>query len=106
MCGVWAGGELALSLGLRHPDLYGAILRASPGAGYRPPSAMPSRLPRAYLVAGTHEPFFLDNAIRRHEALRDAGTDVVMKERVGSHGEPFWRQEFPPMIKWAFGKDV
>lgn len=30
--GASAGGELALALGLRHPDVYGAILCASPGA--------------------------------------------------------------------------
>jgi enterochelin esterase-like enzyme len=35
--GVSASGELALALGLRHPDLYGAVFCASPGAGYRPP---------------------------------------------------------------------
>src|SRR5262245_7760564 len=49
VCGVSAGGELALAIGLRHPDLYGAILSASPGAGYRPPDMMPSPLPRTYL---------------------------------------------------------
>jgi enterochelin esterase-like enzyme len=35
--GVSASGELALALGLRHPDLYGAIFCASPGGGYPPP---------------------------------------------------------------------
>ena len=35
--GVSAGGELALAIGLRHPDVYGAVFSASPGAGYRPP---------------------------------------------------------------------
>ena len=29
--GVSAGGELALALGLRHPDRYGAVLSGSPG---------------------------------------------------------------------------
>src|SRR3954451_4371531 len=29
--GVSAGGELALAIGLRHPDLYGAIFLGSPG---------------------------------------------------------------------------
>src|SRR5262249_5880382 len=42
--GVSAGGELALAIGLRHPDRYGAIFSASPGAGYRPPDRMPSSL--------------------------------------------------------------
>jgi enterochelin esterase-like enzyme len=100
--GVSAGGELALAMGLRHPDIYGAVLCASPGAGYRPPTVMPSSLPRAYLVAGVQEPFFLENATRWADALRDAGADVVMTERVGSHGDAFWREEFPLMVAWAF----
>ena len=101
--GVSAGGELALALGVRHPDVFGAVFCASPGAGLRPPAAMPTRLPRTYLVAGTEEPFFLDNATRWATALRDAGADVVMEERTGSHGDPFWRQELPLMVSWAFG---
>ncbi len=68
--GVSAGGELALALGLRHPDVYGAVLSCSPGAGYKPADVMPSRIPRTYLVAGTLEPFFLHNAIRWADALR------------------------------------
>jgi enterochelin esterase-like enzyme len=101
--GVSAGGELALAIGLRHPDVYGAILCASPGGGYRPPGVMPSSIPRAYLVAGTLEPFFHDNATRWAVALRDAGGDVVMSERVASHDHAMWREEFPLMVAWAFG---
>lgn len=103
VCGVSAGGELALALGLRHPDVYGALFCASPGAGYRPPDVMPTSLPRAYLVAGTREPFFHENATRWAAALRGAGADVVMTEREGAHGDPFWRREFPAMVAWAFG---
>jgi enterochelin esterase-like enzyme len=102
--GVSAGGELALAIGLRRPDLYGAVFCASPGAGYRPPGVMPSPLPRVYLVAGTLEPFFHENATRWAEALRDAGADVVMTERDGSHGDAFWRAELPLMVAWAFGR--
>ena len=103
--GASAGGELALALGLRHPSVYGVILCASPGAGYQPTEVMPSRIPRTYLVAGTQEPFFLENATRWAAALRDAGADVVMKERVGSHGGAFWRKEFLLMVVWAFGRE-
>ncbi|WP_227872004.1 alpha/beta hydrolase [Paenibacillus albus] len=102
--GVSAGGELSLAIGLRHPELFGAIFCASPGGGYRPPEVMPSSLPRAYLVAGTLEPFFLDNATRWVDALREAGADVEMKERVASHDDVMWRDEFPHMVKWAFGR--
>ena len=65
---------------------------------------MPSPIPRTYLVAGTSEPFFLDNATRWAVALRDAGADVVMRERDGSHGDALWRAEFPLMVGWAFGR--
>ena len=101
--GVSASGELALAIGLRHPEIYGAIFCASPGSGYQPPDVMPSSMPRTYLVAGTLEPFFRENATRWATALRDAGADVVMTERVGSHGDAFWREEFPLMAAWAFG---
>lgn len=104
VAGVSAGGELALALGLRHPDVYGAVFCASPGAGYQPPAVMPNALPRVYLVAGTQEPFFRENAARWATALRDAGANVVMTERVGSHGDSFWRKEFPTMVAWAFGE--
>lgn len=106
--GVSAGGELALALGLRHPDLYGAIFSASPGTGYQPPAPMPRPLPRplprTYLLAGTEEPFFLASAARWARALRDAGADVVMSERVAGHDEAMWRAEFPLMVAWAFGE--
>ena len=104
VCGVSAGGELALALGLRHPQLYGAIFSASPGGGYRPPDALPGRLPRTYLVAGTLEPFFLANAARWAAALRSANADVILSERAAGHDEEMWRQEFPLMIQWAFGQ--
>jgi hypothetical protein len=64
---------------------------------------MPSLLPRTYLVAGTQEPFFHKCAARWAHALGEAGGDVVMTERVGNHGDPFWEQECPLMVAWAFG---
>jgi enterochelin esterase-like enzyme len=103
---VWGaslGGELALALGLRHPDVYGVVFSASPGGGYRPPAVLPRPLPRVYLVAGTQEQFFLENATRWADALRDARADVVIQERAGGHGGAFWGEEFPLMLRWAFG---
>ena len=102
--GVAARGELALALGLRHPDLYGAIFCASPGGGYTPPGDMQRPLPRTYLVAGTEEPFFRENAARWAAALRAAHADVTFTERAGSHGDAFWRDELPLMAAWAFGR--
>ncbi len=101
--GYSAGGELALALGVRHPDFYGAVFAGSPGGGYKPPSEMPRPLPRVYLFAGTREPFFHDNATRWATALRDAGADVVLSERAAPHGAAHWAAEFPLMVEWAFG---
>ncbi len=104
--GLWGaslGAELALATGLRHPDLYGVVLAASPGAGYRPPAVLPNPLPRFYIVAGTQEQFFLDNARLWASALSDGNADLVMVEREGGHGDAFWVEEFPPMVEWAFG---
>jgi hypothetical protein len=30
--------------------------------------------------------------------------DVVVSERVASHGDALWRAEFPLMVEWAFGR--
>ena len=84
---VWGaslGGELALAMGLRHPEIYGVVLCASPGGGFTPAGAsLPSEAPRTYLVGGTHEQWFLDNATRWADALSEAGVDVVIEKRVG-----------------------
>jgi enterochelin esterase-like enzyme len=101
--GVSASGELALAIGLRHPDRFGAVFSGSPGAGYRPPDVLPTPLPRTYLVAGTLEPFFLDNATRWADALRAAAAEVVMSVRVAGHDDAMWRAELPLMVAWAFG---
>lgn len=104
VCGVSASGELALAMALRHPELFGVVFCASPGGGYRPPPVISSPLPRAYLVAGRRERFFLENAARWADALGAAGADVVMTERDGSHGDALWREEFPLMVAWAFAR--
>jgi len=101
--GASAGGELALAVGLRHPDVYGTILCGSPGGGYQPPAELPGPIPRTYLVAGTGEPFFLANATRWADSLRAAGAEVVLRERDGDHDPALWQAELPRMVEWAFG---
>ena len=41
--GVSASGEFSLAMGLRHPDIYGVVFSASPGAGYNHPACCPVR---------------------------------------------------------------
>lgn len=104
--GVWGaslGGEFALAMGVRHPDVFGAAFSASPGGGYRPTMSLGGVLPSFYLVAGQQEPFFAENAKRWLDAVGDAGGNVVMHVRDGDHGGTFWFEEFPLMVAWAFG---
>lgn len=104
---VWGaslGGEFALAMGVRHPDVFGAVFSASPGGGYRPTRPLEGVLPSCYLVAGQEEPFFAENAKRWLDAIQEADGDVVMKIRDGDHGGAFWFEEFPLMVSWAFGR--
>jgi enterochelin esterase-like enzyme len=103
---VWGaslGGELALAMGLRHPEIFGVVLCASPGGGFTPSSSeLPSVVPRTYLVGGRQEQWFLDNASSWADALGATGADVVIEKREGEHGGQFWYDEFPLMVSWAF----
>lgn len=103
IAGWSASGELALALGMRHPDVFGAVFCASPGGGYQPPADVSGGIRRAYFVGGTEEPWFYDNAKRWADALEAGGADVVIHQRDGNHGDPFWRAEFPLQCAWAFG---
>ena len=105
MWGASLGGEFALAMALRHSEIYGVALCASPGGGFTPASGpLPTALPRSYLVAGRQEPWFLDNARRWADAFAAAGAEVVMESRDGEHGGTFWYDELPRMVCWAFGR--
>ena len=104
---VWGaslGGEFALAMGVRHPDVFGAVFSASPGGGYRPTGLVDAALPSLYLVAGKEEPFFAENAERWLHAAEEVGGDVVMHVRDGDHGGTFWYEELPRMVSWAFAR--
>lgn len=102
---VWGaslGGEFALATGVRHPDVFGAVFCASPGGGFRPPEKWADAVPDTYLVAGSEEPFFAENAQRWLDAMVEIDAHVVMTVREGNHGGDFWFTEFPRMVNWAF----
>lgn len=103
--GIWAAAELSLAMGVRHPEIYGAVFCGMPGGGYRPPGVLPSPFPRTYLVASTQDEFFLENTTRWAVALREAGADVVMRERAAdANGPELWIEEVPLFVAWAFGR--
>lgn len=103
---VWGaslGAELALAIGLGHPEIFGVMFCASPGGGFTPASSpFPRVVPRTYLVGGRQEQWFLDNASRWADALSATDADVAIEKREGEHGGQFWYNEFPLMVSWAF----
>ena len=103
---VWGaslGGELAIAMGLRHPDVYGAVFSASPGGGYRPPAVLPSRFRASTSSRGRKRSSSSQCDALGGRAAR-CRRDVVMMEREGGHGGAFWGEEFPIMVAWAFGR--
>lgn len=94
---------LALAMGLRHPSIYGAVLYASPGAGYWSSHPLPGQLPRTLPRRRNRKPFLLTNATRWADALHEPGGDVAVPERAGSHSDAFWKHEFLRMVAWRFG---
>ena len=100
--GASASGDFALTMGTRHPDIFGAILCASPGGGYQPTETLSKKFPRTFLLAGTEEPFFEKNAKIWYQALQRAGVDVEMVTKEGKHESAFWQNEFRSMVEWAF----
>ena len=89
--GYSAGGELALALGLRHPDVYGAVFAGSPGGGYRPPAVLPSPLPRVYLFAAgadTARPSELGPGPYRQVCCRASGRARLPGHRVRNSYRP------------------
>ena len=57
--------------------------------------------PKGKLVQGAS---ILVAGWRRYAPRLVAGADVVMNERVASHTDALWREEFPLMVAWASGR--
>ena len=51
-----------------------------------------------------YSPVFDAERFAAHEKFFVTGADVVMSERVASHGAALWQGEFPLMVAWAFGR--
>lgn len=65
---------------------------------------MSSNDPNTYLVGGTQDSWFFDNASRWADALSEAGLDAVLEERDGKRGGNFWYEEFSRMLAWTLGR--
>jgi enterochelin esterase-like enzyme len=102
------GGAFAVSMGIRHPARYGAVIAFSLGEGpqgWGTPEWRADDAPRHYLVAGTLEPFRGTTA-RWAARLSRLGVEHVHRERVCGHDPVMWEEEFPGAVAWAIGRDA
>jgi len=98
------GGGFAITMGIRHPDHYGAVLAFSLGVGpdgWGTPEWTADIAPRHYLVAGTLEPF-QETTAKWAARLSQIGVEHVHRERVCGHDIVMWEEEFPGAVAWAF----
>jgi pimeloyl-ACP methyl ester carboxylesterase len=81
--GVSAGGELALAIGLRHPDVYGAVFCASAARRDAAPASarLPGRRNRGAVVPRERDPLG-GRAARRRGGCRDGRTARLARRRV------------------------
>ena len=98
------GGGFAVSMGVRHPEHYGAVLAfslAMGSEGWGTPEWRADTAPRHYLVAGTLE-YFQKTTARWAAKLTQIGVEHVHRERVCGHDFVLWEEEFPGAVAWAF----
>lgn len=108
--GVSNGGAFAVTIGLTHPERYGAVVGFSvprPPAGFPDPRAGDENLPKFYFAAGNRgaeKPFAkftraLSNRLQRH------GVDVAFFRGDGDHEPQLWQNLFSAAIHWLTDVD-
>jgi len=99
------GGALALSLGAKYRDRFGAVIAFSIAGG---PHRVPANeyncrpIPKYYLSAGTREKPFLKTVRTLGKILGQHGVEYCQTERCAGHDFAFWNAEFRLAIGWAF----
>jgi enterochelin esterase-like enzyme len=105
VAGVSMGGAQARSIGLRHPDMFGAIGLFSAAKATTDDASQGdlSRLKLVFITAGTDEPMFLQDGRALAALLKDKGVRVVTTEASGlGHVWPVWRRGVADFLQIVF----
>lgn len=132
--GFSSGAAWAISMGLRHPDIFPNVIAqslvwsdAAPRANWQLAQALEhgdpfatvstsigsdaflkdldtSTTTRFYLTAGTLEPAFYDGTRRFADKARDAGHAALLETTVGGHTSSAWTPMLVHGLGWAFAK--
>jgi enterochelin esterase-like enzyme len=105
--GLSRGGAWAIHLGLRHPDLFGAIGAHSPAIFYSDMETMRIRLrdadkehfPRLFLDAGDHDSNY-DNIVAYESLLNENDIPHEWHPYIGFHEEKYWSAHVEEYLRW------
>jgi enterochelin esterase-like enzyme len=98
--GFSSGASWAVSMGVRHPELFPYVAAQSVGwQGAEEKLDEPSAT-HFFLSAGTMEPDFYDETLKVADIARASGHDVVLKTEVSGHTNSIFRAMFLQGIKW------
>ncbi|MEO1288170.1 MAG: alpha/beta hydrolase-fold protein [Chloroflexota bacterium] len=103
--GVSNGGVFAMTMALRHPDLYGHSFPFS--AGVNPlrqvPTLQVDNTVQYYFVAGYLEEGFYRTTNWLYEHVSDSGAEATFRPWVSGHDWVIWAESFPDAVRSAFG---
>jgi hypothetical protein len=97
--GVSNGAAWSASAGVRHPEVFAAVLAFS--IGNAPGVPVPRDPPPFALVAGRLEPGFDRTTTSFACALRAQGGRVRLRRPVRGHDSGMWSDELVPSLRWA-----
>jgi enterochelin esterase-like enzyme len=108
--GLSRGGAWAIHLGIRHPDLFGAVGAHSPAIFYSDMDTMPVRLrdankehfPRIFIDIGDHDSEY-ETARPFAELLNEMNIPHEWHEYVGFHDEKYWSAHVEEYLRWYAG---
>lgn len=100
--GASSGAAFAVTMGLRHPELYGKILAFSLGVVPVDEVTWPrDQVPGHYLAAGTLEEGFRRVTASWAAQVAGAGGACAHVELVSGHDHRMWEMQFPVAVAWA-----
>jgi enterochelin esterase-like enzyme len=99
------GGQFALQMGLRHPDVYAHVVPISmAGKTFSLTRAALGVVPADFfLVAGTLEPYINQSRFFSTE-LQRAGARIKSSEWVSGHDVQVWVETMPSALEWVWAK--
>lgn len=93
-------GAYALTMGRKHPDLYGMIIANSHGDAPIQPVQGWSRAPRHYVSMGVLEPILFESVKALDDSLTKYRVPHVLNIYPSGHDYLVWKELLPRAIRW------